>query len=287
MDTRFWGPSGWKLLHLIAAQPIHSACHADAVLKWFQLLEYVLPCKYCRASFHQYIRIQPLTLEIVIDTNAFSRWVYDIHNRVNDKLRGQGLLTEPNPSWPDVHERYTTMHKTLCRGTPLLGWDFLTSVAFSTPAADYKPNPMPDTPEEFQNPRSWSALDKATKNRYNLITRAERLPFLARWWGLLPAVLPCKAWRAAWGGAMREAGVVPLRRGRDAVMRWMWQIEEGVCSDLRCPTPHRSLPALQKEVSAFESGCSTARRGKTCRTLRKRQRSKVHKQRTRKGVGVL
>jgi hypothetical protein len=287
MDTRFWGPSGWKLLHLIAAEPIENKCHAIGIQKWFQLLEYVLPCKYCRASFHQYVRLQPLTLEIVMDNHAFGRWVYDIHNRVNDKLRGQGLLTTPNPSWKEVHEQYTALHKTLCDGTPLLGWDFLTSVAFSTPAKDYKPIPMPDTPEEYQNSRSWAALDKETKNRYNLLTREERLPSLKLWWRLLPVVLPCKFWRAAWDEAMHAAGMVPLQRGRNAVMRWMWRIEENVCSELRCPTPHSSLPALQKEVSAFESGCSVARRGKTCRTLRKKQRSKVHKQRTRKGVRVL
>jgi hypothetical protein len=38
MDTRFWGPSGWKLLHLIAAEPTKDP---TAVLEWFGLLEYV------------------------------------------------------------------------------------------------------------------------------------------------------------------------------------------------------------------------------------------------------
>lgn len=281
MDTRFWGPSGWKLLHLVAAEPIRTACHAQAVLDWFHLLEYILPCKYCRASFHDYIRAQPLTIETVMDTPRFGRWVFDIHNRVNSKLRGQGLLTTANPSWPTVQARYTKLHSTLCRGTPLLGWDFMTSVAYSTPGSDYKPTPMPDTPDELP------VMGAALKNRYNLLTRDERLPYLARWWALIPSILPCESWRAAWAGAMTQAGQPPLRRGRAAVMRWMWRLESGVCADLRCPTPHRSLPAMEAEVSAFESGCGRAPQGKTCRTLRKKQRDQVRTRRSRRGVVTL
>jgi hypothetical protein len=281
MDTRFWGPSGWKLLHLVAQEPIHSKAHASAVLEWFELLEYILPCKYCRASFHDYMRLQPLTATILENTEAFAYWLYEIHNRVNGKLRGQGLLTAPDPQWSEVAQRYRHLHASLCDGVPLLGWDFMTSVAYSTPAKDFKPLPMPDTPE-FCN--KW---DMAKKNRYNLLTTQERLPFLRRWWNLIPSILPCAAWRRAWAHAYKKTGQPPLPRGRDAVMRWMWKIEERVCAGLRCPTPHRSYPALCREVAAFESGCSRQRRGKTCRTLRKRQRQAVRTRRNRKGAAVL
>jgi hypothetical protein len=285
MDTRFWGPSGWKLIHLVAQESAHTGCHASAVLEWFQLLEYILPCKYCRASFHDYIRLQPLTLEIIMDTERFNRWAYDIHNRVNDKLRGQGLLTTPNPSWAEIRDQYRTLHDGLCKGTPLLGWDFMTSVAYSTPASDYKPIPMPDTPE--LDAAGLAALSFAERNRYNLLTREERLSCLKRWWGLIPSILPCAVWRTAWAGGMKKAGPPPLRRGRDVMTRWMWRIEEGVCADLRCPTPHRSFPALRHEVSAFESGCGVAKKGKTCRTRRKRQRSRIQSRRQKRGVAVL
>lgn len=280
MDTRFWGPSGWQLLHLIAHEPIRTACHANAVLRFMQLLEYVLPCKYCRASFHDYIRLQPLTIETVMDTAAFGRWMYDVHNRVNAKLRGQGLLTTANPTWADVRTRYEHMHAGLCKGTPLLGWDFMTSVAYSTPAANYKPVPMPDTPDTHPT-------DPATRNRYNLLTRAERIRYLRRWWALIPSILPCAAWRSAWAAAMQKAGAPPLQQGKNAMMRWMWRVEEAVCVGLHCPTPHRSLPALRAEVGAFESGCAVSRSGKTCRTRRKKQRARVQTQRTRRGVDVL
>jgi hypothetical protein len=282
MDTRFWGPSGWKLLHLVAAEPVGN--RADAISEWIHLLEYVLPCKYCRASFHDYIRLQPLTDAIVGSPVAFSRWMYDIHNRVNGKLRGQGLVTARDPSWPTVKRMYAKLHAGLCKGTPLLGWDFMTSVAFSTPAADYVPVPMPDAPESAVD---WSTLDEATQNRYNLLGRDARIRYLKRWWALIPSILPCEAWRATWASAVSSRGAPPLERGREAVMRWMWRIEEAVCAGLRCPTPHRSRVAMEREVAAFESGCTKAKKGKTCRTLRKAQRRQVHVRRTRKGVGVL
>jgi hypothetical protein len=244
-------------------------------------LEYVLPCKYCRASFHDYIRLQPLTLEIVESREAFSRWVYGIHNRVNGKLLGQGLLTASNPGWKRIDERYKRLHGELCVSSPLLGWNFLTSVAYTTPGSDYRPTPMPDAPEDEDE---WVRLTFAERNRYNLLTREERIRVLAEWWSLFPAILPCGAWRAAWEGAVRGGegavrggegavrgggvGQPPLHEGRAAMIHWMWRVEESVCAGLRCPTPHPSLVKLREEVGAYESGCAKSKSGKTCRAKR-------------------
>lgn len=282
MDTRFWGPSGWKLIHLIASdQTTATTTRRKAVLEWFHLLEYVLPCKYCRASFHDYIRLQPLTPAIVADADAFSRWAYDIHNRVNAKLRGQGLLTAADPDWPTVRDQYREEHRELCKGSPLLGWDFMVSVAYTTPAADYEPVPMPD----YDGTAASEDLMLAERNRYNLLTREERLPFLERWWRLIPAVLPCAQWRRAWSRApLRQP---PLDDGREAVLRWMWRVEASVCRDLRCPVPHAGVRDMKREAAAFESGCGKARRGKTCRTRKVAQRRSVHTRRARKGLRLL
>jgi len=235
MDTRFWGPSGWCLLHLIAANPNHS--NKKAIKEWMELLEFILPCKYCRASFHEYMHQQPLTLATVANREAFSKWLYDIHNRVNDKLRGQGLLTAENPDWPSVRDKYYKMQANLCNTSPVIGWDFMTSIAYATP-----------TPHH------------------------ERLAALKRWWRLIPSILPCSAWRSAWVAALKKAGQIPLTAGRAAVMRWMWRVEKSVCTGLKCPTPHPSLPALQQEVAIFESRCASSKKGKTCRTRKHRLR---------------
>jgi len=271
MDTRFWGPSGWHLLHLIAASPIESSRRAN-VKEWFDLLEYVLPCKYCRASFHDYTEIQPLTDTIIADSDRFSRWLYDIHNRVNGKLRGQGLITTENPSWSSVKTKYVSLQEELCKGSPLLGWDFMTSIAFSTPAHDYIPIPMSDAPE---HKKDWITLSLAQRNRYNLLTRVERITALKRWWQLIPTILPCEQWRQAWLSAASSAGKNPLAAGRAAVMRWMWRVEERVCAGLKCPTPHHGFAAMKEEVAIFESGCGKSKKGNTCRTRKHRQRQRV------------
>jgi hypothetical protein len=272
MDTRFWGPSGWALLHLIAAAPIEPGRQA-AVKQWFDLLEYVLPCKYCRASFHDYTKLQPLTDAILKKPETFGRWVYDIHNRVNAKLRGQGLLTATDPSWPSVKAKYDTIQKSLCSKSPLLGWDFMTSVAFTTPGRDTKSSPMPDTPE------GGPSLTFAERNRYNLLSREERIKQLRAWWGLIPSILPCRYWRAAWAAAVDHAGPAPLDSSQK---EWMWQIEEQVCAGLKCPTPHTSQTALAQEVSAFESDCSKKKKGKTCRARKQARRLRAMAQRTRR-----
>ena len=261
MDTRFWGPSGWHLLHILAAKPVRNP---SAVKEWMELLEYVLPCKYCRASFHEYMRLQPITLSIIQSPTLFSRWMYDIHNLVNAKLRSQGLLSGTDgrdPKWSGIQKHYASM---TCETSPLVGWDFMTSVAYSTPSSDYVAVPMPGAPAHIS--------DIPTKNRYNLLSRKERLTLLRRWWELIPSILPCDSWKRAWAAS---ADPIPLTEGREAVLSWMWRVEEKVCAGLRCPTPHPSLPALKYEVAVFESNCGRVKRGKTCRTRKHRLKRKV------------
>lgn len=249
MDTRFWGPSGWRLLHLVASTPTRS----KAVKEWFGLLEYVLPCKYCRASFHDYIRKLPLTDDIIADPERFGRWMYDIHNMVNDKLRQQGLLKTPNPSWDSVKHS---------KAKEFVGWDFFTSIAFTTPGPGTHSIPLPG---------GKNAKTLAERNRYNRLTCAERLRLLRRWWTLIPAILPVPEWRRAWVRSL-DSLKPPVSGGRQAMMKWLWALEEGVCSRLQCETHHDSLPQLETVCAAFESTCGTAKRGKTCRTRKQRLR---------------
>ena len=52
MDTRFWGPDGWKLLHSITENypTVPDKKNKDLYRKFFLSLPYVLPCVYCRKS---------------------------------------------------------------------------------------------------------------------------------------------------------------------------------------------------------------------------------------------
>ena len=117
IDTRYWGPSGWDLFHRIA---FHSK-HPKNVLR--NMAE-VLPCKFCRNSTRQYVK------ELPYNSKNPAKWVYDIHNKVNHKLRTQCAkdpkVVNPgeDPSFEDVQKRYKD--KTL---DEKVGEKFLQSIA--------------------------------------------------------------------------------------------------------------------------------------------------------------
>jgi hypothetical protein len=273
MDTRFWGPSGWKLLHLTATAPV---AHPTKVLRWFELLPYVLPCKYCRASLSEYYEKLPLTLATVKSPSAFSRWAYEIHNMVNDKLRSQGLLKTPNPPYEEVHRVY----KRLECDTPMVGWDFLASIAYTTPTKGIVSKPMLPLPS--------GPLTLALQNRYNVLPKQARIDALKEWWSLIPAILPCLQWRSAWSRALSStAKSPPLMAGRGPVSCWLWDLESSVCSCLKCPTAHQSLPALKSELSAFESSCGTAKKRRTCRAKRDEKRKAALTRRVQMGGALV
>lgn len=269
MDTRFWGPSGWKLLHLIAASPVEDP---TALTAWFDLLPYVLPCKYCRASLQEYFEEYPLRSDTMADPTKFSRWMYDLHNLVNEKLRGQGLLKTTNPTWNSVHNYYKELSKTLC-DEGIIGWDFFASIAYTTPTKGIASLPSPI-------PANFHVTTLADKNRYNLLSAKERIAALKKWWALIPSILPCPNWRNAWSHALCDPP--PLTKGRGPVSCWLWALEESACSSLKCPTVHKSLPNMKHELSAFESACGAAKKRKTCRTRRASLRRAVMTRRRQK-----
>jgi hypothetical protein len=124
MDTRFWGPSGWDLFHRIAA---HSK-HPDDVLK--NMAE-VLPCKFCRNSTRRFVKQFPY------DKHNPEKWLYEIHNMVNHKLRSQCsndpkvIDPGPNPSFEEVQRKFKSRSL-----DELFGKEFLLSVA-----VNFKPTP--------------------------------------------------------------------------------------------------------------------------------------------------
>ena len=116
IDTRFWGPSGWDLFHRIA---FHS--QNPEVL---QHIAEILPCKFCRNSTRRFVK------EVPYDSKDPAKWFYDIHNKVNHKLRTQCskdpkvINPGPDPSFEEVEKRYST--KLL---NEVVGKEFLLSVA--------------------------------------------------------------------------------------------------------------------------------------------------------------
>jgi hypothetical protein len=132
MDTTQWGPSGWPLFHSIAYYYDHKEDeqtknedinHKDLKF-FFTSMKHVLPCIYCRRSYTEYIKETPFPL-----TDIF-RWSYDIHNKVNNKLRKQGYNHKPDPSFETVKKDYVNFFKKRKNCTEM-GWKFLYSIIFN------------------------------------------------------------------------------------------------------------------------------------------------------------
>lgn len=120
IDTRFFGPSGWQLYHYISF-------HSNRPHKFLKNMKEILPCKFCRASTAEF------STELPLSGNP-SKWLYNIHNKVNHKLRTQ-CLDDPNvvnpgpdPSFEEIKNHYENL-----KLTNILGRDFLFSVASNYP----------------------------------------------------------------------------------------------------------------------------------------------------------
>jgi hypothetical protein len=115
MDTNFWGKDGWIMLHSI------SYGYDGDYLKYYKLffksIKYILPCIYCRKSYKKYIKEIPFELPI-------TKWLYKIHNCVNDKLRKQGYKIDSNPSFRNVNAFYKKYKYTI-------SFDFIYCILFN------------------------------------------------------------------------------------------------------------------------------------------------------------
>jgi hypothetical protein len=256
MDTRFWGPSGWRLLHSITFAYIP---HTDKipVREMFTMLPFVLPCKYCRTSLSEYMDRHPL--EPALESRAtLTRWLWKIHNEVNSKLRNQKLPVKPDPPFEDVEKFYKNILLSGCSRTEFSGWEFLFSVAELHPYSQNarKSVPMPGAPpcETMATPQE--------KNRWNCLKPEERLIFYKTFWKALGLSLPFKEWRESW--------IVyddPLDT-RKSTIDWLWKVRCKMENDLdllnRC-----KYSSLCKTLITHRSDCSKKIRGKTCRKRRK------------------
>ncbi len=265
MDTRFWGPSGWRMLHMISFQA--PQLPTRALRLFFENLPYVLPCKYCRASLTDYFFADPIPTE----ATAAGEWMYRIHNRVNCKLREQKLLDAQNPKWTEIKDRYAEWIAAPCTTRRMVGWDFLFSIAHTTPSEKQRSTPMPGAPPVLPT--------LSLQNRWNVLPAAKRFPYLEAWWGTLGDVLPFAEWRGAWVAAEKVHGSAPVRRGKRAMVAWLYGMERSVCAHLREQVPHDSFEGLCSELATFSSGCGKSKRSKTCRATKGRARATLKQRR--------
>ena len=250
MDTKYWGPSGWKLLHLIAAankDPSESKKHC--LYSFFSSLPYVLPCKYCRMSLSEYI------IEHPIDLDNLPRWLYKIHNCVNAKLRGQHLKVAADPPFKEVNMYYNDMFDAGCTKTNFVGWEFLFSIAENHPYSVQSITGIPITGCPELGP-SAALLER---NRWNLLKPKERLAFVLQFWKSLPNVLPYPEWKAIWNSCETDWST------RKSSLKTLWGVRCKMETEMKS-----TFASLCQELKAHRSGCGASRRAKTCRKKRTR-----------------
>jgi len=123
MDTEFWGKSGWKLCHSIAYSFDPENTSEKMIKLFYKSLQYVLPCVYCRRSFKKFIQMDPIDTKT---NRSLTKWIYEIHNYVNDKLRDQGYPIPPNPTIKAVDK----MYEKKIIDCEKINFDFIYCVAF-------------------------------------------------------------------------------------------------------------------------------------------------------------
>lgn len=235
MDTRFWGPSGWQLFHLIA----FTSPNARDVLDDMHL---VLPCKFCRASTTEFVTKHPLT-------QPYDRWLYDIHNMVNRKLRTQCaddpavIDPGPDPTFEEVKARYTAM-----KPTAVPGRDFLMAIAYN----------FPEKPE----PRDMSV-------------HREFLHHLA-------AAYPFETFRSVFQSYL--SANEPDLQSQKHYTKWMYGLMQKLSSVAKIHI--KRYRGYMSQLAYYKSGCSKKTyRGKTCRRTAHGGRTKVRDPtRTRKVI---
>lgn len=262
MDTRFWGPSAWRLLHLItfAYEPEKQK---EAVRELFSCLPYVLPCKYCRQHLAGHMEKYPLEPALV-SRDSLSRWLWNVHNAVNDARRKEGQeVAGPNPSFEAVERTYEDRIAAGCSRVEFEGWDFLFSVAEHHPftLAVRASAPIEGAPRRLRHTH--------TKNKWNRLSSRERFPFYRRFWLSLGACLPFQEWKDAWNSC-------ELRRSklgfRGSLVKELWRIRK--CMERRMELENReSFESLCKRLREH---CVAAPRGAPLRLRCRADRTRKH-----------
>jgi hypothetical protein len=95
MLTSVWGPSFWHYLHTISFNyPVNPTAYHKKHYKTLILnLEHTLPCSHCRNNIVKNLKKHPLTAESLSSRDAFSRWMFDLHEIINKMLCKKSNLT--------------------------------------------------------------------------------------------------------------------------------------------------------------------------------------------------
>lgn len=275
MDTRFWGPSGWKLLHVISflypSKP--SSTEKKNMLEFLNTLPYILPCKFCRHSLTCYYEKDPPETALK-NQSSLTRWLWRIHNQVNNKLRSQNLNPSSNPSFDSVTRFYKVWLKDTENYSCYLStfWDFLFAVAYNHPKETQRQSkPMPNCPESV-----YTCVNNSEKNKWNILPYSVRMRFYKKFWALLPEVFGTSL-KTTWIRA--EEITVKRTKNRKSTLAWLWRMRCEIDIDFKDP-----YTQVCRKISNYSSECSKSLRGKTCRRKSKTLRRITRKSNVQKRI---
>lgn len=185
------------------------------------------------------------------------KWMYTIHNCVNDKLRSQGLHPAPNPPYHKTRELYRRLGECTWQKQLQTFWDFLFSVGYHHPREKrLYATPMPDCPPQLRK----TCNDSCERNKWNVLPMKERMIWFQRFWSLLPDVLPpsvSQNWKRA------EKDHPPTLSTRETTLQWLWTMRCALDTHFKDP-----YASVCKMVSRYSSDCAHARGAFTCRRKR-------------------
>jgi hypothetical protein len=101
-----WGPAAWTFLHSITFNYPENPTkeHKELHKSYFESLTYLLPCDECRESYSKFIKEKgdtELNDDALKNKGSLTLWLYNLHNRVNNKLG-----KTDNISYEDVVKKY-------------------------------------------------------------------------------------------------------------------------------------------------------------------------------------
>lgn len=231
MDTRFWGPAGWQLYHMIAES--YNDKKQEKYELFFNASKLVLPCRFCRESTARFLDQLPIHSEMK-NTKTLTKWVYDFHNLVNNKLRTQckedpKVICPPDdPSYEKVREVYHQLLSNKPNVPP--GLDFLFCVAYNFPL-----EPTVDIVQAYA---------------YTFAGLAE--------------IYPYESLRRIIKKHCAQYSIENALRSREQLLHWWYNLAKKLCAATNFEIG--SFRGTLQKYGRIKSACN---RGKTCRNGRK------------------
>lgn len=261
MDTRFWGPSAWRLLHSITFAYTPSKDKA-AMRQFFELLPFVLPCKFCRSNLISHYEQLPVE-DALESRETLTKWLYTIHGLVNQKLRDQGKTIPEDPPFSLVKQIYEERQAYGCSKTFFPGWEFLFSIVEAHPLLQ-KETPIPEAPAPETLPRK----DEAILLKWNYLSGSCRFTYVCRFWNLLGDVLPFPEWRRLWKKTLKGTSSSSWKT-RESSRQTLWKTRKEFEEELALLNK-TTYHDLCKMIRFYKSGCGYKQNKatRTCRRLR-------------------